>query len=52
MKQNQGMVLQMRGGKEKCSKVEVSGIEEGKRRIPNWFGKAALLRKYWLEVDS
>jgi len=39
----------MRGEKEKRSQVEISGIEQEKRRIPNWFGEAVWLGKYWLE---
>ncbi len=31
------------------SGVEIEGREEDNRRIPEWFGEAVLLGKYWLE---
>lgn len=39
----------MRREKGKQSGVEVLGAEEEKQRIPNWFGEAVLLGKYWQE---
>lgn len=35
--------------RRRCSSVEIEGRDEGKPRLPSWFGEAVLLGKYWLE---